>query len=119
MEVIKEITQWNVEYRQPNHTYLVSGDKVLAYKPWHGSEIRSTGGKIDKRGRKFEKFPYIAEDWPEVEIPNSDNSIKITGSNGNVYTVVLGEQPSCDCTGFKFRGNCKHIGVANEQNKAA
>jgi hypothetical protein len=57
MEVIKEVTVWNVEYRQPNHVYLMDGEKVIAYQKWGEGEpiYYTTKQKLDKRGRKFEK----------------------------------------------------------------
>lgn len=56
MEVIKEVTVWDVEYRQPNHVYLMSGERCIAYQKWgEGEPIYFNGKrKLDKRGRKFE-----------------------------------------------------------------
>lgn len=33
----------------------------------------------------------------------------VQGSRGQVYTVTVGARPSCTCTGFAFRGSCKHV----------
>jgi hypothetical protein len=39
MEILKEITQWDVDYQQPNHTYLVNAkNKVVAYAKWHSAK---------------------------------------------------------------------------------
>ena len=57
MEVIKEVTVWNVDFRQPNHVYLMDGEKVIAYQKWgEGKPVYfKTKQKLDKRRRKFEK----------------------------------------------------------------
>ena len=57
MEVIKEITDWNVDFRQPNHVYLMDGEKVIAYQKWGEGEpiYFKTKQKLDKRRRKFVK----------------------------------------------------------------
>ena len=57
LEVIKEITEWNVDFRQPNHVYLMDGDKVLAYQKWGEGEpiYFKTKKKLNKGRRKFEK----------------------------------------------------------------
>ena len=55
MEAVKEITEWKVDFRQPNHTYLLDGDKVVAYRPWHtGEPVWGTHMRFDRRYRKFE-----------------------------------------------------------------
>ena len=57
MEVIKEVTVWKVDYRQPNHVYLMDGDKVLAYQKWGEGEpiYFKTKQKLNKSKRKFVK----------------------------------------------------------------
>ena len=57
MEALKEVTVWAVDYRQPNHTYLFDGERVVAYIPWHEGNpvVFPRREKLDKRGRKFVK----------------------------------------------------------------
>ena len=105
MEAVREITQWTgVDYRAPNHDYLLDGDKVIAYRPWGTGEIRKMSGnlKIDRRGRKFIKL-----DPNPFEIP--ENAMReVKGSKGNSYWVNV-QDKTCTCPGFTFRGQCKHV----------
>ena len=58
LEVLKETTVWKVDFRQPNHVYLMDGSKVLAYKKWGEGEAIwfKEPGKFDKRRRTFQKL---------------------------------------------------------------
>lgn len=105
MEAVREVTVWKDVSGQPNHDYLLDGDKVIAYRPWGTGEIRKLKGnlKIDRRGRKFEKLvpnPFALEAKSELK--------EVKGSKGNSYFVNI-EDKSCTCPGFTFRGDCKHI----------
>ena len=70
LEVIKEITEWAVDYRQPNHVYLMSGEKTVGYQKWgEGAPIYyRTKQKLDKRGRKFVKIPFKDSPFKTVDI---------------------------------------------------
>ena len=70
LEVIKEVTEWKVDYRQPNHTYLMSGEKAVGYQKWSlGAPIYyTTKQKLDKRGRKFVKIPMSETPFKVVDI---------------------------------------------------
>jgi hypothetical protein len=92
-----ETTDW----KWPNHTYLLSDamDKCFGY-------IKASSGektmfekplRFDVRGRKFNKV-MIQE---EVTYDK-----KVIGSKGDVYYIIDGK---CTCTGFKYRGSCKHV----------
>jgi uncharacterized Zn finger protein len=42
----------------------------------------------------------------------------VTGSKGNKYTVEKTENGmTCTCSGFKFRGNCKHTESITQEYK--
>jgi hypothetical protein len=70
LTVLKEVTEWNVDYRQPNHTYLMQGERVLGYQKWHeGAPIYyTTKQRLDKRRRKFEKIAFRDSPFKEVDI---------------------------------------------------
>lgn len=106
MEALREITEWKVDYRQPNHVYLFDGSKVIAYIRWgEGKPIYfNTPGKLDKRGRKF--VPADVSLFGDVK-PQS-NLIEFTGSTGGTYYVDP-EAKTCTCPGYQFRGKCKHV----------
>ena len=70
LEVLKEVTEWKVDYRQPNHTYLMKGERAVGYQKWHeGAPIYyTTKQKLDKRGRKFVKVPLKESVFKEVDM---------------------------------------------------
>ena len=106
MEAVREITVWDVEYRQPNHDYLLDGDRIVAYRKWGEGDIIQCSGKIklDRRGRKFVKLdpnPFQVREDKEPVV------IEVPGSKGAVYYVNT-QELTCTCPGFTFRGSCKH-----------
>ncbi len=108
MEAVREITEWTgVDYRAPNHDYLLDGDRVVAYRPWGTAEIRVLKGtlKIDRRGRKFEKL--AVNPFKGIGEKKEPMVLEVKGSKGNSYFVNK-EEKSCTCPGFTFRGSCKH-----------
>jgi len=128
MEILKEITQWDVEFKQPNHTYLVNNkNQIVAYAKWHSNEIMvfNSRNTLDKRYRKFEKtnhkalFKLIkqfeAEDNQKEEkqkIIKSDNvrlfNVKSKGKEYLVEFNTAGKYITCPCIGFGYRRKCKH-----------
>jgi hypothetical protein len=108
MQAYKEITVWDDGNTNINHTYLLDGDKMLAYirkgtedEFWFKNPIR-----IDKRGRKFEQLKQS----PFGKLIGKDvsNTREVTGSKGQTYIINLDEN-TCTCSGFTFRGTCKHV----------
>ena len=127
MEILKEITQWDVHYKQPNHTYLVNNkNQIVAYAKWHSNEIMvfNSRSTLDKRYRKFEKSnhkllsqlipQFKSEDKPEKEeVIKPTKTVRIfkVKSNEKEYTVsfnTISKSIMCSCTGFGFRRKCKH-----------
>jgi hypothetical protein len=65
--------------------------------------------RIDIRGRKFKVNSEQYNIDVEAEVPEG-RVIEVVGSKGDVYRVTeLRGEYSCTCSGFKFRGDCKHI----------
>ena len=128
MEILKEITQWDVHYKQPNHTYLVNNkNQIVAYAKWHSNEIMvfNSRSTLDKRYRKFEKTnhkalsklikQFEAEDNQKEEkqkIIKSDNvrlfNVKSKGKEYLVEFNTVGKYITCPCIGFGYRRKCKH-----------
>ena len=107
MIAIKEITEWKEVSRQPNHVYLMDGEKAVAYIKWGEGEpfYFKTPMRLDKRYRKFIELKG-AEDPFKAQTIKSE-LIAVTGSKGNTYFVDP-ETKTCTCPGFTFRGACKH-----------
>mgnify|MGYP001026029292 FL=1 len=105
MRAIKEITEWDIAYRMPNHTYLVDGDKAIAYKPWHDGEAVYFDHPLTLV-KSYRKFIELKDNPFDVKIKS--NLIEVQGSKGDVYHVDP-DKRSCTCTGYSFRGKCKHI----------
>jgi hypothetical protein len=139
MEILKEITQWDVAYRQPNHTYLVNKKgRVIAYAKWHSNEIQIFKSRqtLDKRYRKFvvdnhkglsKLIPqFISEDNIQKEktvISKSKNirQFKVT-SKGKDYIVefnIIGKHITCPCIGFGYRRKCKHSDAVAKKLQSA
>lgn len=58
MILAKEITDWVCDYKQPNHTYLMSDSKskIYGYFKWHNPKhfvMFKTPLRFDTRYRKF------------------------------------------------------------------
>ena len=104
MQALREITVWEGNV-QPNHVYLMDGDKAVAYiKAGSDQPFYFTNPmRIDKRGRKFEKL-----DTNPFEKSVESTTIEVQGSKGNVYYVDPVAK-SCTCSGFMYRGNCRHL----------
>jgi hypothetical protein len=108
-QAFKEITVWEDGNTAINHTYLLDGDKMVAYirygttEPfWFKNPI-----KIDKRGRKFEQ---VSNDLFNLSINvfTPSDVIEVQGSKGAIYFVNTSEN-TCTCPGYTYRGTCKHV----------
>ena len=111
MKWFAETTDWKDAIK--NGVYLLddSKSKMYAFRSPVTDSIKVFRNPIrmDMRGRKFMvnpvQFPIqVAEPEPEGRVWT------VTGSKGDSYQVneVRGNW-SCTCSGFKFRGECKHV----------
>ena len=108
MEAVREVTKWDVDYRQPNHIYLLDGDRIKACINWGEGPVEWLSGqmKIDRRGRKFEKVDISLFG---VEDKKDPMVVEVKGSKGQTYFLSNpGGEWHCTCPGFTFRGACKH-----------
>lgn len=117
MEAVKETTVWDSDI-QANHTYLLDGDKMVAYMKFGKGEAFYFKNpiRIDKRGRKFEKLktnPF--KNWAKllkahIDVAETPSFIKkVAGSKPGVTYEVNTNEKTCTCPGFTFRGACKHV----------
>ena len=115
MEVLQETTRWETD--QPNHTYLVDGNKMLGYIKVNTTEpiMMKTPMMFDRARRKFDvlitakgcrismkPFPMIKQDAVASTVK------EVIGSKGHTYYVDT-EKGTCTCLGNKFKGTCKHV----------
>lgn len=112
MKWFAETTDWKDSV--PNGIYLLddSKTKMYAFRSHAGQgEIRTFKNpiRIDVRGRKFVVNPeQFRTDLKEPEPEGRTWVVK--GSKGDEYKVSeLNGNYSCTCSGFKFRGDCKHV----------
>lgn len=113
MKVLREVTEWATDI-QPNHVYLVEGDKIVAYQP-HGTGAVvhfAHRSRLDRARRKFKEEPVDSALWGN-SVKQPAHIVTVPGSKGASYEVNL-QEGSCTCSGYRFRGNCKHLAQARE-----
>ena len=108
MKFYKETTAWEA----PNHIYLLTTDKSKMYGYIKSSTQENVVFKkpmrFDTRGRSFVEVKELGEiDLHNLEVTER---WEVKGSKGDTYTVERVDGTlRCSCTGFKYRGHCKHI----------
>lgn len=113
MKVLREVTKWATDI-QPNHVYLVEGDKIVAYQPHGtGSVVHFENRvRLDRARRRFVEEPVDSALWG-ISVTPPAHIVTVAGSKGATYEVNL-EEGSCTCSGYQFRGRCKHLALAQE-----
>ena len=117
MKWFAETTEWD-NPKIVNHVYLMADDrsKIYAYKPFGTGAVQTFKDpiRIDTRGRKFVVNP-VQFPTEEVKTEPVGRSWTVKGSKGDEYTVTeLDGAWACTCSGFRFRGHCRHIEEANK-----
>ena len=113
MKFFQETTEWQESW--PNHVYLLddSKSKLFAYVKQGTTEVIEFRKPMQfhVRGRKFREVANTYNyNIKEKEPASNIKTFKVVGSKGDEYMVSQDHQTwSCTCSGFKFRGDCKHI----------
>ena len=112
LEILKETTVWS-DRSNANHTYLLEGTKIVAYAKFGGDEIQvlKTQIKIDKRYRTFIKTKHFGLEKFIKKTPTKSNTrvFKVVSKTKEYFVELSDYNYTCTCTGFNFRGKCKHI----------
>ena len=114
-EAYLETTEW-ADVKGCNHTYYLSGDKMLAYirhgtsEPfWFKAPIT-----ISRSRRKFQRvdarvFENSLGILSVMAQPAKDpDVVEVAGSKPGVVYLVNKVTNTCTCPGYTFRGACKH-----------
>ena len=110
MKFYRETTAW--ADGTPNHTYLLSDGKDKMYGYITASTKTNTVFKkfirFDARGRTFVEVKELGE--INLEDALAEERWEVKGSKCDTYIVQKIEGVlQCTCSGFKFRGDCKHV----------
>tara|TARA_R110001592_G_scaffold351571_2_gene648822 strand:+ start:417 stop:746 length:330 start_codon:yes stop_codon:yes gene_type:complete len=103
MIALQEITKWDLDF-DPNFIYLLDGDMVHAYINGSGEPHYFT--KPMRFSKAYRKFKELDVNPFDVNVDSA--LIEVQGSKGQVYHINP-DKRSCTCTGFSFRGKCKHV----------
>jgi hypothetical protein len=111
MKWFAETTDWKDTVA--NGIYLLddSKTKMYAIRPRGTGDIKvfKNAIKIETRGRKFVVNPVQFKTGTKEEEPEG-RTWTVKGSRGDEYKVTeLNGNLSCTCSGFKFRGDCRHV----------
>jgi predicted nucleic acid-binding Zn finger protein len=122
LEILKETTIWS-DSSNANHTYLLDGNKIVAYAKFGGNDIQAlkTQIKIDKRYRTFVKTKHSGLEKIIKSSPTKSNTkvFKVISKTKEYFVELSDYNYTCTCTGFNFRGKCKHITAVAEKLQSA
>jgi hypothetical protein len=113
MKLFQETTKWP-DGNSINHAYYMDDAKTKMYAYIRAGdkvafEFRNPI-RIDARGRSFREIPNTVGYFHASELKTVSKEWKVSGSKGETYVVSFEDDVyNCTCTGFKFRGACKHV----------
>ena len=120
LEILKETTVWS-DGSNANHTYLLDGTKIIAYAKSSDNSIQvlRTQIKIDKRYRTFIKAKHFGLQNLIKSTPTKSNTrvFKVKSKEKEYFVELSDYNYTCTCTGFNFRGKCKHIDVVAKKQQ--
>ena len=99
--------------KMPNHSYLLNDTGIaIGMRKFSAGPVTRfrTPLRLDIRGRTFKLVDDLGSD---ADV--SSNVVEVAGSRGDVYFVDVFRK-QCSCTGFKYRGECKHIAIAEKES---
>lgn len=112
MKAFIEMTEWD-DGKSYHHVYWMNDSKakIYAYARWgnpNDVQVFKKPIQIDIRGRKFDPVQNIFG-FADPSAPTAEQWT-IAGSKGDKYIVERTDNGlTCTCSGFKFRGDCKHV----------
>jgi hypothetical protein len=112
-QILQEITQWDTDFPIINKIYLLDlKDNIIAYTNSDGNinQLKKPI-KLNKSRRKFIKVNHIGLSKLIQKVEDNTRIFKVN-SKDKEYIISLDNDTgnmSCTCTGFTFRGKCKHI----------
>jgi len=112
MKLVMETTVFT-DAKMPNHSYLLNDAGIaIGYRKFSEGPVTRfiTPLRLDIRGRTFKLVDDLGSDAED-----SSKVVEVAGSKGDVYFVDLFRK-QCSCTGFKYRGECKHIAIAESKS---
>jgi len=121
LEILKETTVWS-DGSNANHTYLLDGSKIIAYAKYSDNSVQvlRTQIKIDKRYRTFIKAKHFGLENIIKSSPTKSNIrvFKVKSKEKEYFVELSDYNYTCTCTGFNFRGKCKHIDAVAKKQQA-
>jgi len=122
LEILKEVTVWNTDNTVANHTYLLDGNKLIAYAKFGTDDIivSKTQINIDKRYRKFirDNHSGLSKLIKKQKTDPNTRVFKVQSGEKEYFVTNKSEKYTCTCTGFNFRGKCKHIDAVAKKLQA-